>query len=135
MKESNRLLSGGIRKRTFFKCRSKNCNGTRSVRAINSFSFYTSESTETRSKLSLKKILELVFFFLHIPVTLDAVSFLVGVGKCTVVDWFHSSIMPIAKSMDNGAQFVGTESCPVQVHESKIAGTAKFRKGRRLQGD
>lgn len=30
---------------------------------------------------------------------------------------------------------VGTEMNPVQIHEAKIAGSAKYRKGRQLSGD
>ena len=84
--------------------------------------FCSSDLGKTRSKFSLKKILGCCFF-LYIPVTLDTASFIAGVSKSTIVDWFHSSQMTIARFLDIEAQFAEQNFalCKLMKRKSHVA--------------
>ncbi len=133
--QATRSISGGIRKRIYWRCKKQSCNSSRSIRAKNAFFFYSTDSRENRSKISLNKVLELVFLFLYTNITVERACFLGGVSKPTVIDWWYSCRTTVTKSLESDAKFVGTRECPVQIDEVKICGTAKYRKGRRLDGD
>ena len=135
MIQADRLLSDGNSRRICQRCRQKACSGAKSIQSKKEFFFYGTVGRCNQSKLSLKQALELFFQFLHTILTVHAACFLVGVSKPTVVDSWHSCRDTVRKSLESEPKFVGYDDVTVQIGEAKIAGSAKYLKGRRLSGD
>lgn len=106
----------------------------RFVKGINSFLYWFFRPT-TSSTWTEQDILELVFHRCFTSSSVGDMSFLSNVSLQTVVDYFQHCQCTVGKVRESEHKFVGTYEQPIEVDESMIAGSAKFKKCQHLAGD
>lgn len=115
----------------FFRCRRRTCRTSKSVRQNSIFSDL-GENNEFYTKLSLCKILELMYFFtMETPIA--ATTALTGMSETTMATWFAKFRQICGEVISYQGKLKGTDADPIKINESEFAGEKKYRK-RKLNG-
>ena len=121
--------------RILWKCKSRNCRTTTSLRYPNQFFYFTGKLGRPNCKLSICSIVRLEYFFVYSTCTVRQLEHICGNSSKTICGWFHLFREVCSLSINSLPQLVGTEENSVQIDEALFRGKAKYGRGRRLKGD
>ena len=125
--ESRRNKSGNYS--VAWRCPKKNC------RKECSFLAYKRTDGRLRSSMTLRKIIEVVYFWLFTQPTHRQLQAISGCSAPTLVDWLNLSREVCTHAILNAPKLKRTSSRPVQIDEGYFQGRRKYSRGRLLQGD
>lgn len=126
------IRSRNDRMQVYWRCTNYKCNTTRSVRGSSSFLTFMDRTLKCRSSLSLSKILEMLYLFIHTRCTIDMAVRMTGCARKTVCDWWNLFREVCTIALTHELLLVGTASDPVQIDESYFQGKRKYHRGRLL---
>lgn len=122
-------------KRYRWRCYKPGCRKEVSMRAENYFFSFTDASGKPHSRLPLRDIVELMWFFLHSRMTSKQLAYVTGHGVQAVTDWKNLMREVCQQSLEAEPKMVGTATDPIQIDESFFSGRRKYGKGRLLKGN
>lgn len=118
-----------------WRCYKAKCRKEISVRIDNSFFTFIERSGRLHSRLSLAKIIELVYLFLFFRLNIRQCAYVTGLHTHAVGDWNNLMREVCSNSLVNEPKMVGTLENPIQIDESFFSGRRKYNTGRLLHGN
>ena len=116
-------------------CKKKSCRKSISVRDSNRFFSWTDKRGRSNSKLSIRKIVEIVYEFLYTTSTTEQLMLRLALSRETVITWMSLCREVCEQVVVCQTKYFGTELSPIQIDESMFGGRSKYKKGRLLSGD
>ena len=116
-------------------CKKKSCRKSMSIRDLNRFFSWTDKWGRSNSKLSVRKIVQIVYKFLCRTSITEQLMLRLVLRRGTTITWISLCREPCEQVVTCQTKYFGTESSHIQIDRSMFGGKSKYRKVRLLNGD